>query len=224
MAAVSSITHSSIFVRDPVLSFPTPKEMASKTTTKKKKRKGAAIPLSVFTTNTYVGPRDAHRDPYFEPRDIAADQMLFLPTSPHEHTLGELKNTRIGGGFHSYGGGSPRRFNEEVGSGLPPSRASDLAMHSRVDEVDNRASVKKSYDLTMGSGRNGCYAPLGNAASSKADEVDNWSSIKRLDVPPSRYSGFGSGFQGWIPTVGAEERALFQTVRSEKGRNLSSIP
>ncbi|KAK8949096.1 hypothetical protein KSP39_PZI005354 [Platanthera zijinensis] len=186
-AAVSSAAHSSLFAGDPVQSFPTPKEAAAKTTAKKKKKKGVAIPLSVFTTNTFVGPGDARRDPYFETRDIAADQMLFLPTRPRERPPGELENTRIGGGFRSYDSGAPRRFDEEVGWGLPPSRARDPAMPSRADEVDSWASVKKPYGPTMDSGR--------NAASSRAGEVGNWSSEKKFSAPLSRQSGYVSGFR-----------------------------
>ncbi|KAK8958373.1 hypothetical protein KSP40_PGU014795 [Platanthera guangdongensis] len=186
-AAVSSAAHSSLFAGDPVQSFPTPKEAAAKTTAKKKKKKGVTIPLSVFTTNTFVGPGDARRDPYFEHRDIAADQMLFLPTGPRERPLEELKNARIGGGIRSYGSGAPRRFDEEVGWGLPPSRARDPAMPSRADEVDSSASVKKPYGPTMDSGR--------NAAASRADEVDNWSSEKKFSAPLSRQPGFVSGFR-----------------------------
>ncbi|KAI9081747.1 hypothetical protein K1719_036295 [Acacia pycnantha] len=72
----------------------------------------------------------------------------------------------------------------------PPYRVSDYDQPSRVDEVDNWASVKKCLP-SLDSGWQNRYGSLGGG--SRADEKDNWSVGKK--PLPARSPGFGSGFR-----------------------------
>lgn len=206
-AADSFSGGAAILAGQPAQSFPSLKEAV----TKPKKKKGVSLTLSEFTTGTYVGPGGARREPSFEPKGLTPDEMIRLPTGPRERTAEELEHSRFGGGFRSYGyslgggsGGSsgapPRRRSEfgmddETRRGASNPRASDPDLPSRADEVDNWATAKK-FTPSIDSGRQERYGSLGGGGSSKADEVDNWSVGKKSTAPPpSRNSGFGSGFR-----------------------------
>lgn len=200
-----------ILAGQPAQSFPTLKESI----TKPKKKKNVPISLSEFNTGTYVGPGGARREPAFESKGLTTDEMLRLPTGPRERTAEELEQSRLGGGFRSYGSGfggdrgtgPPRRrsefgMDEEMRRSGPAPRASDIDLPSRADEADNWATSKK-FAPSMDSGRQERYGSLGSGGSSKADEVDNWSLGKKTSAPPSRNSGFGSGFRD-SPVTGVD--------------------
>ncbi|XP_020571951.1 eukaryotic translation initiation factor 4B1-like [Phalaenopsis equestris] len=211
---------STLLAGQPSQSFPSLKEAV----TKPKKKKGVSLTLSEFTTGNYVGPGGARREPSFESKGLTHDEMIRLPTGPRERTAEELEHSRLGGGFRSYGyggsgGGVPPRRRSEFGMDDEPrrgasiSRATDPDLPSRADEVDNWATSKK-FTPSMDSGRQERYGSLASGGSSKADDVDNWSLGKKSSAPPpSRNSGFGSGFRD-SPVPGADSD---RWVRGGKG-------
>ncbi|KAK8943597.1 hypothetical protein KSP40_PGU019880 [Platanthera guangdongensis] len=95
---------------------------------------------------------------------------------------------------------------------------SDFDLPSRADESDNWGTAKK-FSPAMDSGRQERYGSLGSGGSSKADEVDNWSFGKKSSgPPPSRNSGFGSGFRdSAVPGADSD-----RWVRGGGGSSLSS--
>lgn len=194
-------------------SFPSLKEAVSAKPKKKNK-----MTLSEFNSADYSSSGSIRLTP---------DEMLRLPTGPKERSAEEMQYG--GRGFSSYGSRGPnpgRGRDREDSDGSwggaggggrrpyggfdddrrgPPSRASDLDLPSRADEVDNWASAKKpmqSFDSGRGQNR---YGSLGGGAGggaigggfSRADEVDNWGAGKRpvQPGPPARSSTFGSGFR-----------------------------
>ncbi|XP_047965718.1 eukaryotic translation initiation factor 4B1-like [Salvia hispanica] len=121
----------------------------------------------------------------------------------------------LGGGFSNYNSSGPnsgrREFEgrrsygfEDDGRRGPPqqSRVSEFDQPSRVDEVDNWASMKKQTILPDHDSREsragGKYTSLGGSSggASRIDEVDNWASMKKPVSQPqqARNSSFGSGF------------------------------
>ncbi|KAJ4961098.1 hypothetical protein NE237_021008 [Protea cynaroides] len=111
-----------------------------------------------------------------------------------------------GGGRRSYGG-----FDDERRQAPP--RDQDYDQPSRADEVDNWATTKKSLPVSpMDSGRHDRYSSLGSGSGSgsggfsRADEVESWAVGKRAP-PPSRSTGFGSGFRDSAPDMDRWSRA-----------------
>lgn len=191
-------------------SFPSLKEAA---TTKPKKKK---MTLSEFTMGGY-GAGAPTGDSYSR---LTPDEMLRLPTGPKERSADEMQHGRLGGGFSSYGrparpmrdrdeswGGGNRRsyggFDDEQQPSRrgPPSRAPDMDLPSRADEVDNWATNKKPFQPAQSQdyGRGNRYGGLGSGGGgvSRADEVDNWAATKK--PIPTRSSTFGSGFRNSGP-------------------------
>ncbi|KAK8924120.1 hypothetical protein KSP39_PZI019404 [Platanthera zijinensis] len=179
-------------------SFPT----LNASVTKPKNKKAVTLSISELHTGTYVGPGGARREPAFETKGLTTDEKLRLPTGPRERTAEELEQSRgfrsYGSGFGGGGGGAaPPRRRSEFSMDDEPRRGgpSDLDLPSRADESDNWGTAKK-FSPAMESGRQERYGSLGSGGSSKADEVDNWSFGKKSSgPPPSRNSGFGSGFR-----------------------------
>ncbi|XP_050374154.1 eukaryotic translation initiation factor 4B2-like [Argentina anserina] len=193
-------------------SFPSLKEAV----TAKPKKKKTTLSLSEFT----LGSAYSSAAPTSGSTRLTPDEMLRLPTGPKERTPEEMQYGSRG--FSSYGrpgpnpgrgrdrddsdgswgggGGGGRRpyggFDDDRRG--PPSRASDLDLPSRADEVDNWASAKKPLQ-SFDSGRQNRYGGGGGGAIgggfSRADEVDNWGAGKRPVQQPARSSTFGSGFR-----------------------------
>ncbi|KAL0924491.1 hypothetical protein M5K25_005324 [Dendrobium thyrsiflorum] len=182
-AADSSTARPTFLADESMQGFPSLKEGARKP----KKKKGVSLTLSEFTSGTYVGPGGARRKPTFDSNGLTVEEMTRLPTGPRQRTVDELDHSRLGGGFRSngYGGVAPPRYLSEEFT-----KVSDRDHPSRSDEVDNWAHFKKPF--AMDSRRQDRYGSLG---ASKADEDDNWSLGKKSVAPPSRHSGFGSGFR-----------------------------
>uniref|UniRef100_A0A1D1XC90 Eukaryotic translation initiation factor 4H n=1 Tax=Anthurium amnicola TaxID=1678845 RepID=A0A1D1XC90_9ARAE len=189
-------------------SFPSLREAAS---AKPKKKKAAAMSLSEFHSAASSSSSS------YESRRLTPDEMMRLPTGPRQRSQDELEygRTGLGGGFRSYGLGGGRRdemgggrrpyggFDDEpMRRGAPPPRASDFEqMPSRADEVDNWASVKKTFaaPLPVDSGRHDRYEALGGrGGASRADDVDNWT-VGKTPLP-SRFPGVGSGFRDSAPS------------------------
>ncbi|CDY16049.1 BnaC08g40740D [Brassica napus] len=188
-------------------SFPSLKEAATSTKSKKKKK----MTLSEFTKGGSVG--------------LTREQMIQLPTGPRQRSEDEMQRGGIGGGFSSYGGrsggGMSRDRDDSNGGG---SRVSDFPLQSRADEADDWGKGKKSLPV-FDQGRQGRYGGGGGGGSfgggsdsygggggggggrygggggsyggdgggySKADGVDNWGAGKS-HVSLSKPSTFGSG-------------------------------
>ncbi|XP_073013038.1 eukaryotic translation initiation factor 4B1-like [Typha latifolia] len=189
---------------EPPENFPSLTEAAA--AGKPKKKKATPISLSKFASGTYEGPGGRRHPSSSTAVGLTPDEMLRLPTGPRERSAEELDQSRLGGGFRSYGYGSGRRSDEGDSFGGrrrggfddderrgPPSRVSDLDQPSRADEVDNWGANKRSFAPSpMDSGRHERYSSLGSGGVSKADEADDWSRGKKS--VPSRYPSFGSGF------------------------------
>ncbi|XP_013599618.1 PREDICTED: keratin, type II cytoskeletal 3-like isoform X2 [Brassica oleracea var. oleracea] len=179
-------------------SFPSLKEAASSTKSKKKKK----MTLSEFTKGAGSGSVGLTRE-----------QMIQLPTGPRQRSEDEMQRGGggIGGGGMSrggddsngsWGGGGGRRGyggfeDDQRGS----SRVSEFPQVSRADEVDDWGKGKKSV-ATFDQGRQGRFGGLGGSGGggsyggggglSKADEVDNWGAGKSHSSL-TKSSTFGSG-------------------------------
>ncbi|CDY34596.1 BnaC03g56960D [Brassica napus] len=168
-------------------SFPSLKEAASSTKSKKKKK----MTLSEFTKGAGSGSVGLTRE-----------QMIQLPTGPRQRSEDEMQRGGggIGGGFSSYGGGRSGYGgfeDDQRGS----SRVSEFPQVSRADEVDDWGKGKKSV-ATFDQGRQGRFGGLGGSGGggsyggggglSKADEVDNWGAGKSHSSL-TKSSTFGSG-------------------------------
>ncbi|KAF3571194.1 hypothetical protein F2Q69_00060780 [Brassica cretica] len=187
-------------------SFPSLKEAATSTKSKKKKK----MTLSEFTkgAGSSVG--------------LTREQMIQLPTGPRQRSEDEMqRGCGIGGGFSSYGGersgGMSRGGDDSNGSwgggggrrgygGFEDdqrgsSRVSEFPQVSRADEVDDWGKGKKSV-ATFDQGRQGRFGGLGGSGGggsygsgggfSKADEGDNWGAGKSHSSL-TKSSTFGSG-------------------------------
>ncbi|XP_062219521.1 eukaryotic translation initiation factor 4B1-like [Phragmites australis] len=166
----------------------------------KKKNKGTTLSLSEFAG--YGPGRRAAAAP--EPRGLTTQEMMMLPTRPRELSADELEQSRLGGGFRSYGSGDRRGgvgFDDDGRRG-PPDRGSDLDMPSRADEDRDWSLNKKSFSPSPAdSGQRNRYGSLGGGAPAsvgRADDDGDWSRGKKpLASGPSRYPslGYGGGFR-----------------------------
>ncbi|XP_033133757.1 eukaryotic translation initiation factor 4B2 isoform X3 [Brassica rapa] len=198
-------------------SFPSLKEAATSTKSKKKKK----MTLSEFTKGAGSGSVGMTRE-----------QMIQLPTGPRQRSEDEMQRGGIGGGFSSYGGGRSGGMsrggddsNGSWGGGgggrrgyggfdddqRGSSRVSEFPQVSRADEVDDWGKGKKSV-AAFDQGRQGRYGGLGSGGGggsyggggggggsyggggglSKADEIDNWGAGKSHSSL-TKSSTFGSG-------------------------------
>ncbi|KAL0297035.1 UNVERIFIED_CONTAM: Eukaryotic translation initiation factor 4B2 [Sesamum radiatum] len=200
----------------PPASFPSLKESVS--TAKQKKKTKMTLQEFTMQQSTHSASTQS--------RGLTHEEMLRLPTGPKERSPDEMQYGRLGGGFSNYGsragsvgsntGGGreyeARRsygFEDDNRRGQPmQSKASDSYQPSRADEVDNWGTMKKALpEYSSGQARpGGKYSSLGGGGgpgvASRADEVDNWASVKKpisQTQPPTRYSGFGSGFSRPAP-------------------------
>ncbi|RID52000.1 hypothetical protein BRARA_H02626 [Brassica rapa] len=147
-------------------SFPSLKEAATSTKSKKKKK----MTLSEFTKGAGSGSVGMTRE-----------QMIQLPTGPRQRSEDEMQRGGIGGGFSSYGGGRSSGMsrggddsNGSWGGGgggrrgyggfdddqRGSSRVSEFPQVSRADEVDDWGKGKKSV-AAFDQGRQGRYGGLG---------------------------------------------------------------
>ncbi|KAH0866330.1 hypothetical protein HID58_083541 [Brassica napus] len=142
-------------------SFPSLKEAATSTKSKKKKK----MTLSEFTKGGSVG--------------LTREQMIQLPTGPRQRSEDEMQRGGIGGGFSSYGGrsggGMSRDRDDSNGGGRRGyggfdddqrggSRVSDFPLQSRADEADDWGKGKKSLPV-FDQGRQGRYGGGGGGGS-----------------------------------------------------------
>ncbi|XP_048597742.1 eukaryotic translation initiation factor 4B2-like isoform X2 [Brassica napus] len=173
-------------------SFPSLKEAATSTKSKKKKK----MTLSEFTKVADGG-------------GLTREQMIQLPTGPRQRSEDEMQRGGIGGGFSSYGGRSMSRDRDDSNGGgrrgyggfdddqRGGSRVSDFPLQSRADEADDWGKGKKSLPV-FDQGRQGRYGGGGGGGGSygggfsKADEVGNWGAGKS-QASLSKSSTFGSG-------------------------------
>ncbi|CAN7035570.1 hypothetical protein IGI04_032453 [Brassica rapa subsp. trilocularis] len=147
-------------------SFPSLKEAATSTKSKKKKK----MTLSEFTKGAGSGSVGMTRE-----------QMIQLPTGPRQRSEDEMQRGGIGGGFSSYGGGRSGGMsrggddsNGSWGGGgggrrgyggfdddqRGSARVSEFPQVSRADEVDDWGKGKKSV-AAFDQGRQGRYGGLG---------------------------------------------------------------
>ncbi|XP_033135455.1 eukaryotic translation initiation factor 4B2 isoform X8 [Brassica rapa] len=200
-------------------SFPSLKEAATSTKSKKKKK----MTLSEFTKVADGG-------------GLTREQTIQLPTGPRQRSEDEMQRGGIGGGFSSYGGRSMSRDRDDSNGGgrrgyggfeddqRGGSRVSDFPLQSRADEADDWGKGKKSLPV-FDQGRQGRYGGGGSFGGgggggsygggsgsyggsgdggggggggsygggfSKADEVGNWGAGKS-QASLSKSSTFGSG-------------------------------
>ncbi|GJM85432.1 hypothetical protein PR202_ga01878 [Eleusine coracana subsp. coracana] len=125
----------------PAAGFPSLREAAGGAKSKKK-NKGTTLSLSEFAG---YGPARRGAAPE-EPKGLAPQEMMMLPTGPRERSADELDQPRLGGGFRSYGGGDRRGggFDDDGRRG-PPGRGADLDAPSRADEDRDWSMSKKSF-------------------------------------------------------------------------------
>ncbi|PHT41871.1 hypothetical protein CQW23_20725 [Capsicum baccatum] len=157
--------------------------LAAAATTKTKKKKPQTLSLQEFST--YSGPKQSQSAA--ATKGLTPEEALMLPTAPRERSAEELDNSRLGGGFRSYGydrqgrgsGDEPRRqggFRRDSDREIAPSRA---------DETDDWGAAKKTsagngFERREKGERGGFFSD----SQSKADESDNWAANKAF-VPSS---------------------------------------
>ncbi|CAN7096619.1 unnamed protein product [Brassica rapa subsp. narinosa] len=137
-------------------SFPSLKEAATSTKSKKKKK----MTLSEFTKVADGG-------------GLTREQTIQLPTGPRQRSEDEMQRGGIGGGFSSYGGRSMSRDRDDSNGGgrrgyggfdddqRGGSRVSDFPLQSRADEADDWGKGKKSLPV-FDQGRQGRYGGGGS--------------------------------------------------------------
>ncbi|CDY21078.1 BnaA08g24470D [Brassica napus] len=199
-------------------SFPSLKEAATSTKSKKKKK----MTLSEFTKGAGSGSVGMTRE-----------QMIQLPTGPRQRSEDEMQRGGIGGGFSSYGGGRSggmsRGGDDSNGSWV----VVVFPQVSRADEVDDWGKGKKSV-AAFDQGRQGRYGGLGGGGGSyggggggsygsggglsKADEIDNWGAGKSHSSL-TKSSTFGSG-----PEPDRWARGVSSGVVQEERRRLVLEP
>ncbi|WZZ19091.1 hypothetical protein YC2023_112180 [Brassica napus] len=139
-------------------SFPSLKEAATSTKSKKKKK----MTLSEFTKVADGG-------------GLTREQTIQLPTGPRQRSEDEMQRGGIGGGFSSYGGRSMSRDRDDSNGGgrrgyggfeddqRGGSRVSDFPLQSRADEADDWGKGKKSLPV-FDQGRQGRYGGGGSGS------------------------------------------------------------
>eukprot|EP01018_Ginkgo_biloba_P036820 Gb_28173 [translate_table: standard] len=208
-------------------SFPSLREAAA--AKPKKRNKGQTLTLSELASGLYVGPGGRSRGTRSsDTKGLTTDEMMMLPTGPRDRSGEEPDHGRLGGGFRDYGRNARPERERGYGVGFrgegegqwgsnrrpfdddrKPSKASELDLPSRADEVDNWGSTKKFVSSAPSSSRRDRYDLGGHV--SRADEVDNWGAEKKFVGPPAeRRSGtFGpSNADTWgrRESYGATER------------------
>ncbi|KAK3154532.1 hypothetical protein QOZ80_2BG0191710 [Eleusine coracana subsp. coracana] len=178
----------------PAAGFPSLREAAGGAKSKKK-NKGTTLSLSEFAG---YGPARRGAAPA-EPKGLTPQEMMMLPSGPRERSADELDQTRLGGGFRSYGGGDRRGgggFDDDGRRG-PPGRGADLDAPSRADEDRDWNMSKKSFTPAPAadSGPRNRYGGGAPASVGRADDDADWSRGKKPMTPsaPSRYPSLGSG-------------------------------
>ncbi|CAL5341258.1 hypothetical protein CsSME_00025570 [Camellia sinensis var. sinensis] len=135
---------------------------------KTKKKKPQKIPLSEFNN-----PTPAKR--------LTIVDLTLLPTGPRERTAEELDQSRLGGGFRSYGDESSKsRWGSSRASSDEPRRNGDSNRElgpSRADEVDDWGASKKSLS-SNGFERRERGGFFGSGSESRADDSESWVSKK----------------------------------------------
>ncbi|KAG5624821.1 hypothetical protein H5410_010039 [Solanum commersonii] len=173
--------------------------LAAAATTKTKKKKPQTLSLQEFST--YSAAKQSQTAAAAATKGLTPEEVLMLPTGPRERTAEELDQSRLGGGFRSYGydrqGGRGSSDDSRRQGGFRRDTDREIAP-SRADETDDWGAAKKT---SAGNGfeRRGERGERGGFFSdsqSKADESDNWATNKAF-VPSSgrrfdRRGSFGS--------------------------------
>jgi hypothetical protein len=124
--------------------------------------------------------------------------MMMLPSGPRERSADELEQSRVGGGFRSYGGGDRRGGFDDDSRRGPPGRGSDLDVSSCADEDRDWSMSKKSFAPSPAdSGPRNRYGALGTGMGApgsvgRAADDGDWSRGKK--PMPSRYPSQGSAY------------------------------
>ncbi|XP_060168582.1 eukaryotic translation initiation factor 4B3 [Lycium barbarum] len=166
--------------------------LSAAATTKTKKKKPQAISLSEFSTYS------AAKKSQSQTKTLTPEEALMLPTGPRERTAEELDQSRLGGGFRSYGYDRNGRGSDDTRrqGGFRRDNDREIAP-SRADETDDWGAGKK---MSSGNGferrERGERGGFFTDSQSKADESDNWAANKAF-VPSSgrrfdRRGSFGS--------------------------------
>uniref|UniRef100_M0ZMX3 Translation initiation factor n=1 Tax=Solanum tuberosum TaxID=4113 RepID=M0ZMX3_SOLTU len=75
--------------------------LAAAATTKTKKKKPQTLSLQEFST--YSAAKKSQTAAAAATKGLTPEEVLMLPTGPRERTAEELDQSRLGGGFRSYG-------------------------------------------------------------------------------------------------------------------------
>ncbi|KAJ8572180.1 hypothetical protein K7X08_008691 [Anisodus acutangulus] len=163
--------------------------------TKTKKKKPQTLTLSEFTT--YSAAKQ-YQSAAAATKTLTPEEALMLPTGPRERTAEELDQSRLGGGFRSYGYDRQGRGSDDTRrqGGFRRDNEREIVL-SRADETDDWGATKKTlssngFDRRERGERGGFFSD----SQSKADESDNWAANKAF-VPSSgrrfdRRGSFGS--------------------------------
>lgn len=165
-------------------------------TTKTKKKKPQTLSLQEFST--YSTTKQSQSAAAAAIKGLTPEEASRLPTGPRERTAEELDQSRLGGGFKSYGYDRPGRGPSDDSRRQGGFRRDDREIApSRADETDDWGAAKKSsagngYERRERGERGGFFSD----SQSKADESDNWAANKAF-VPSSgrrvdRRGSFGS--------------------------------
>ncbi|KAH0694983.1 hypothetical protein KY285_022080 [Solanum tuberosum] len=119
--------------------------LAVASTTKTKKKKPQTLFLQGF--NTYSVAKQSQTAATVATKGLTPEEVLMLPTSPRERTVEELGQSRLGGGFRSYGydrqGGRGLSDDSHRQGGLRRDTDREIAP-SRADETDDWGVAKKT--------------------------------------------------------------------------------
>ncbi|CAN4112528.1 unnamed protein product [Withania somnifera] len=160
--------------------------LAAAASTKTKKKKPQTVSLQEFST--YGAAKHSQSASAAATKGLTPEEVLMLPTGPRERSAEELDQSRLGGGFRSYGYDRQGRGSSDESRRTGGFRrdADRETAPSRADETDDWGASKKTLAV------NGFFSD----SQSKADESDNWAANKAF-VPSTgrrfdRRGSFGS--------------------------------
>ncbi|KAK4340445.1 hypothetical protein RND71_041907 [Anisodus tanguticus] len=170
--------------------------LAAAATTKTKKKKPQTLSLSEFST--YSAAKQS-QSAVAATKALTPEEAFMLPTGPRERTAEELDQSRLGGGFRSYGYDRQGRGSSDDSrsqGGFRRDTDREIAP-SRADESEDWGAAKKTsigngFDRWERGERGGFFSD----SQSKADETNNLAANKAF-VPSSgrrfdRRGSFGS--------------------------------
>lgn len=168
--------------------------LAAAASTKTKKKKPQTLSLQEFST--YSAAKQSQSAAAAATKGLTPEEVLMLPTGPRERSAEELDNSRLGGGFRSYGYDRQGRGSSDDSrrqGGFRRDTDREIAP-SRADETDDWGATKKTlagngFERRERGERGGFFSD----SQSKADESDNWAANKAF-VPSSgrRFDSRGS--------------------------------